>query len=199
MSVITEVEPGPAVFLDRDGTVIEERHFLSDPDGVALLPTAAEAIALLNSLKIPVIVVTNQAGVARGYFPESQIAKVHQRLDEQLADLGAKIQRYDYCPHHPTEGLGEYAVDCSCRKPKPGMLLRAATELGVDLSRSLMVGDRLGDLQAGASAGCATALVRTGYGKSVESGIDLVPLRCLGTFDLIGDAVAAWLGQSIRS
>ena len=186
----------PAVFLDRDGTIIEEKHFLSRPEDVALLPSAAQTIARLNSLGVVVAVVTNQAGVARGYFPESSIAQVHLRLDELLAEFGAKVDRYEYCPHHSTEGLGEYRIDCDCRKPRPGMLTRAAAALRVDLSRSLMVGDRLGDLQAGANAGCQSSLVRTGYGQSVSLDFDANALRFLGVFDSLGEAVEAWLQQS---
>ncbi len=183
----------PGVFLDRDGTVIEEKHFLSRPEDVALLPSAGETIARLNSLGIAVAVVTNQAGIARGYFPEGRIADVHTRLDELLAEFGAKIDRYEYCPHHPTEGLGEYRIDCDCRKPKPGMLTRSAAALKIDLARSLMVGDRLGDLEAGANAGCQSALVRTGYGASVAFDFDSAALRFTGAFSSLGDAVDSWL------
>jgi D-glycero-D-manno-heptose 1,7-bisphosphate phosphatase len=183
----------PGVFLDRDGTVIEERHFLFRPEEVQLLPTAGETIARLNSLGIPVAVVTNQAGIARGYFAESCIAEVHAKLDELLARHGAKVDRYEYCPHHPTEGLGEYKIDCECRKPRPGMLIRSAAALDIDFARSLMVGDRLGDLQAGANAGCGSALVRTGYGQSVPLDFDATALRFLGAFPTLGDAVTAWL------
>jgi len=185
--------PRPGVFLDRDGTVIEERNYLSRPEDVVLLPTAGETIARLNSLGIAVAVVTNQAGIARGYFPESQIAVVHARLDELLAEFGAKIDGYKYCPHHPLAGLGEYRIDCDCRKPKPGMLIRSAAALKIDLTRSLMVGDRLGDLQAGATAGCQSALVRTGYGASEPLDFDSETLRFLGVFSSLRDAVDAWL------
>lgn len=182
----------PAVFLDRDGTVIEERHFLSHPDDVALLPTAGESIAELNSLGIAVVVVTNQSGIARGYFSESQLAAVHVRLDELLAQHGARIDRYEYCPHHPEEGIGEYRVDCNCRKPKPGMLIRSANALEVDLSLSLMVGDRLGDLEAGANAGCQSALVRTGYGANVALDFGPSMTRFVGAFEALADAIDEW-------
>ena len=181
------------VFLDRDGTVIEEKHYLSRPEDVQLLPTAGETIARLNSLRIPVAVVTNQAGIARGYFPESRIAEVHARLDELLATFEARIDHYEYCPHHPTEGVGDYRIDCDCRKPKPGMLTRAARFLNIDLSQSLMIGDRLSDLEAGANAGCQSALVRTGYGASVKLDFDTQALRFAGAFPSLGDAVEAWL------
>lgn len=189
----------PGVFLDRDGTVIEEKHFLFRPEEVQLLPTAGETIARLNSLGVAVAVVTNQAGIARGFFAENCIAEVHARLDKLLAEYGARVDRYEYCPHHPTEGLGEYKVDCECRKPKPGMLTRAAAALNIDFSRSLMVGDRLGDLQAGANAGCCSALVRTGYGESVALDFDSTLLRFTGAFLTLGEAVDAWLQHSALS
>ena len=183
----------PGLFLDRDGTVIEEKHFLSRPEDVVLLPTVGKTIARLNARGIPIAVVTNQAGIARGYFPESRIADVHARLDELLAEFGARIDHYEYCPHHPTEGLGEYRIDCACRKPQPGMLTRSATLLQIDRSRSLMIGDRPGDLEAGANAGCQSALVRTGYGSSVPLDFDHAALRFLGAFATLADAVDAWL------
>jgi D-glycero-D-manno-heptose 1,7-bisphosphate phosphatase len=184
----------PGVFFDRDGTVIEEKHYLSDPDDVVLLPTAGITIADLNRRGIAVVIVTNQAGIARGYFPESRIAEVHMRLSDLLLPFQATIDRYEYCPHHPTEGQGDYRIDCDCRKPRPGMLLRAAQALNIDLNRSLMIGDRPSDLQAGAACGCQSALVTTGYGASVtfdETSID----RYLGTYPSVGDAVQAWLRE----
>ena len=181
------------VFLDRDGTVIEEKHFLDRPEDVVLLPSAAEAIAKLNSLGIPVAIATNQSGIARGYFPESRIGEVHARLDELLAPFGAKIDRYEYCPHHPQEGVGLYRVDCDCRKPKPGMLKRSAAALDVDLTRSLMVGDRIGDLEAGANAGCRSALVRTGYGKNVADDFAVSAMRFVGAFSSLEEAINAWI------
>ena len=183
----------PGLFLDRDGTVIEEKHYLSRPEDVELLPTVGQTIARMNSLGIPVAVVTNQAGIARGYFPESQIAKVHARVDELLAAFNARIDRYEYCPHHPVEGLGDYRIDCDCRKPKPGMLTRSAGALQIDLPRSLMVGDRMGDLEAGANAGCHSSLVRTGYGSSISLDFDPKSLRFLGAFQTLEQAVDAWL------
>ena len=183
----------PGVFLDRDGTVIEEKHYLCQPGDVELLPTAGKTIARLNQLGIPVAIVTNQAGIARGYFPESRIPEVHARLDELLSEHGAGIDRYEYCPHHPVEGIGSYKIDCDCRKPKPGMLTSAATELKIDLTRSLMIGDRLGDIEAGAAAGCVSALVRTGYGASVTLSGETTPARFLGVFSTVGEAVEAWL------
>ena len=185
----------PAVFLDRDGTVNVEINYLSQPEQLELLPTVADTIAMLNSRRIAVVVVTNQAGIARGYFPEHRLDAVHLQLGRLLAEQNAKLDGIYYCPHHPTAGLGVYKSVCECRKPMPGMLIRAAQELGLDLSRSLMIGDRESDLQAGASAGCETALVRTGYGEETSATIDLTKLRGIGVFHTMADAVQAWLDR----
>jgi len=156
----------PALFLDRDGVIIEEVDYLSHPSQVVLIPGAAQAIARANQSAIPVVVATNQAGVARGYFPEANVTLVHKHLDILLATHGAHIDRYYYCPHHPTEGIASYACTCACRKPQPGMLLLAASQLGLDLRRSYLVGDKVSDLQAGMAVGCRTILVQTGYGSA---------------------------------
>ena len=196
MSVDQSKHSRRAVFLDRDGTVNVEVHYLSRPEQLELLATVAETIAKLNALDVAVVVVTNQAGIARGYFPEHRLIEIHQQLDRLLAQQHAKIDGIYYCPHHPTEGLGKLRSVCDCRKPSPGMLIRAAQDLQLDLTRSLMVGDRESDLQAGASAGCQTALVRTGYGNETSAAINLPRVRGIGVFDSLGDAVGDWLSQS---
>jgi D-glycero-D-manno-heptose 1,7-bisphosphate phosphatase len=184
------------VILDRDGTIIEEVEYLASPDQVRLIPGAAEAIARLNHLGIPVGVVTNQAGVARGYFPESRVAEVHERLNQLLAERSAHIDRYYVCPHHPTEGVEPYRRDCDCRKPHPGLLLLAAADLYLDLASSCCIGDKLTDLEAGARAGCRTVLVRTGYGASFEREARSRDLRLLGVADSLSEAVELWLQSS---
>ena len=186
----------PAVFFDRDGTVNQEVHYLSDPEQLELLPTVAQTISTLNSAEIAVVVITNQAGVARGYFPESRLEAIHARLQEMLNSHQARIDGFYYCPHHPTEGLGDYRTTCECRKPMPGMLMRAANDLGLDLERSLMIGDRESDLDAGFRAGCRTALVLTGYGEEASKSVDLRQFRGIGAFSTVADAVNAW--QAIR-
>lgn len=165
--------PRPAIFLDRDGVLIEEVHYLSKVEQVRILPGVVDGLRLLERAGFLLVVVTNQAGVARGYFPEEQVGIIHLHLEDEFARRGVAISCWKYCPHHPGEGEGDYKVDCSCRKPKPGMLLEAAEELGVDLARSFMVGDKRSDLEAGASAGCRTVLVRTGHGSKEEH--DLLP------------------------
>jgi D-glycero-D-manno-heptose 1,7-bisphosphate phosphatase len=168
----------PAIFLDRDGVVIEESHFLGDVSRVRLVQGAGEAIAALNRAGWVVVIVTNQSGVARGLFTVESVGEVHSHLSELLRGFGARIDAYRFCPHHPEAELTEYRVDCECRKPKAGMLLSAGRELCVDPARSWMIGDRVTDLEAGASAGCRTVLVRTGHGSQVEAdNLDRAALR----------------------
>lgn len=153
-----------AVFLDRDGTINEEVGYLDHIDKLRLIPGAAEAIRLLNDSGFKVVVVTNQSGVARGLFTETFVVEVHRALAELLESRGARIDRFDYCPHHPTEGTGRYRQACPCRKPEPGMLLKAAATLDIDLGRSYVVGDTPRDLEAARRVGAQGILVRTGYG-----------------------------------
>jgi D-glycero-D-manno-heptose 1,7-bisphosphate phosphatase len=164
--------PREAVFLDRDGTLIEEVSYLAEPEQVRFVPGAAEAVRKLNGAGLLVIVVTNQSGVARGYFPESRVAVVHERLTALLGEHGAKVDAFYYCPHHPTEGGGAYRVECECRKPKPGMLLAAARDFDIDLARSWVIGDKRCDAEAGAAAGCRTVLVRTGHGAHLRDAVE---------------------------
>jgi D-glycero-D-manno-heptose 1,7-bisphosphate phosphatase len=157
-----------AIFLDRDGTLNEEVDYLSHPEDLRLIPGAARAIARLNRKQIPVIVVTNQSGIGRGVFGWDDYRAVMARLDQLLAQEQAQVDAVYEAPHH-AQGQGEYAVaDHPDRKPNPGMLLRAAEDLGLDLSRSWLVGDKAIDLEAGRNAGCRVALVRTGYGSQVD-------------------------------
>jgi D-glycero-D-manno-heptose 1,7-bisphosphate phosphatase len=161
----------PALFLDRDGVLIEEVEYLAKLELVKLIPGASAVVRRANDAGWRVVVVSNQSGVARGLLPESLLPEVHREIARQLLEeSGATIDGFYYCPHHPTEGQASYRIACDCRKPKPGMLLRAARELGIDFAQSWMIGDRRTDLEAGAAAGCRTILVRTGYGAS--TGID---------------------------
>ncbi len=154
-----------AVFLDRDGTINEEVGYLDRPEKLRLLSGAARAIRRINESGMKAIVVTNQSGVARGFFDEAMVAAIHDKLQKMLAAQGAWIDRFYYCPHHPTHGQGEYLKECPCRKPSPGMLLKAASELDLALADSYIVGDTLKDIEAGGRAGVRGALVRTGYGN----------------------------------
>lgn len=156
-----------AVFLDRDGTLNEEVDHLHKPDEVVLIPGSAEAVARLNEAGLPVIVVSNQSGIGRGYFGWDDFHAVMARMEEFLGEKGARLDAVYASPHHE-KGQGEYAaLDHPERKPNPGMLQRAAEEHGLDLSRSWMVGDKAIDVEAGKRAGCRTVLVLTGYGAKV--------------------------------
>lgn len=182
------------LLLDRDGVIIEEVNYLAHPDQVQLLPGAAEAIGQANRRGVPVVVITNQAGVAHGYFPESRIAEVHRRLDELLAAQNARVDAYFYCPHHPQGKAAEYRMVCDCRKPSPGLIHQAAAAFDLDLAESLLVGDKLSDLAAGKAAGCRLALVKTGYGASHCVLPDLLALGAVLVADDLPSAVAKWLG-----
>jgi D-glycero-D-manno-heptose 1,7-bisphosphate phosphatase len=154
-----------AVFLDRDGTINEELHFIRHPDQLVMIDGAAAAVKTLNDCGFITCVISNQSGIARGFLTEDDLASIHVRLANELAKAGAHIDRIYYCPHHPTEGQAPYRIECECRKPKPGMLDTASVELDIDLTRSFVVGDRLADIQAGKNAGARTILVLTGYGR----------------------------------
>lgn len=163
-----------AVFIDRDGTINEEVGYLSEADKLSLLPGAAEAIRRLNETGLEVIVVTNQAGVARGYFNEDSVREVNRRLVKELADENAHVSAIYYCPHHPDfPSVG--CETCSCRKPQPGMLLLAARDYGIDLSCSFMIGDTGKDVETGKNAGCKSILVLTGYGREEKDKLEVEP------------------------
>lgn len=148
----------PAVFLDRDGTIAEEVGYLNHASRFRLFPFVAPAICRLNEANLPVIVVTNQSGVGRGYFPESLVHTVNGLMTQQLAQAGAKIDAIYYCPHSSAD-------NCECRKPRTGMLERAAQDHALDLQRSFVVGDRFGDMELARNARARGIFVRTGYGE----------------------------------
>jgi D-glycero-D-manno-heptose 1,7-bisphosphate phosphatase len=153
-----------AIFLDRDGTINEEVGYLDRLEKLTLIPGAAEAIRLINQRGLKAVVVTNQSGIARGFFDEPFISALHAHLEGMLRREGAFLDRIYYCPHHPTEGREPYLRACECRKPAPGLFIRARGELGLDPARSYMIGDTLKDIEAGLRAGVSGILVRTGYG-----------------------------------
>jgi histidinol-phosphate phosphatase family protein len=143
-----------AVFLDRDGTIARDVHYCRRPEDFELLPTAPEAIRLLNDSDFKVIVITNQSGIARGYFTEHTLAKIHEKMENELARDGARVDAIYYCPHHPDDG-------CDCRKPGTALYRRAAQEVDVDFHQSYVVGDMPMDVEAGRNLGCTTVLVAT--------------------------------------
>jgi D,D-heptose 1,7-bisphosphate phosphatase len=168
--VLPAPSPGPgapAVFLDKDGTLIEDVPYNVDPSRIVLATGAADGLRLLTTsdagVRFRVVVVSNQSGVARGRFLEAALIGVEARLRELAAACGAELDGVYYCPHHPEGAMAGYRGVCDCRKPAPGLLLRAARERRLDLSRSWMVGDILDDVQAGKVAGCRTILLDNGH------------------------------------
>lgn len=155
----------PAVFMDRDGTISEEVGYVNHVSRYRVFPYAAEAVRALNEAGWLAVLVTNQAGVARGYFAEELIGRVHGVLEEELKKGGARLDAIYYCPHHPSVGEPPYRFDCDCRKPRPGLIRRAAEDLGIDLARSWMVGDRYSDTELARNAGVRAAFVLSGYGR----------------------------------
>lgn len=153
-----------AVFLDRDGTLNVEVNYLHRVTDFALIPGAAKAVQALNAAGYLTLLVTNQAGIARGYYDEAALHALHAYLTTMLAAQGARLDAIYFCPHHP-----EFTGACDCRKPAPGMLIRAAAEHQIDLAQSWLIGDTASDLAAGQAAGCCTILVRTGYGIQTEA------------------------------
>lgn len=179
----------PGVFLDRDGTLNEEVDYLHDPDELMLIPGAAQAVAKLNAQGVPVVVVTNQSGIGRGYYGFDEFNRVMARMTELLAEEGAHIDAVYVSPHHE-KGQGAFAhPDHPERKPNAGMLTRAALEHRLDISNSWMIGDKESDLEAGRRAGCHVALVRTGYGEGVDGSLaDLVAENLQEAVDRILEA-----------
>lgn len=163
----------PAVFLDRDGTLNREKGYVHTWDAWEWLPGVPQGLAALRAAGYALVVVSNQSGVARGYYGEDAVRALHARVNADLARFGFALDAMYHCPHHP-----DFTGACGCRKPAPGMLLRAARELRLDLARSWMVGDKLDDIQAGLRAGCRALLVRTGHGAAqgaMPAGVAICP------------------------
>lgn len=146
-----------AVFIDRDGTLIEEADYLARPEHLKLFPFAAEAVRLLNENDFLAVLITNQSGVGRGFFDENNLREIHEKLISELAAQGAKLDAIYYCPHKPND-------DCACRKPKTEMIKKAMKDFSIDLNESWTIGDKAIDVETGTNAGTKTALVLTGYG-----------------------------------
>lgn len=153
-----------AVILDRDGTIIVEKNYLHKPEDLEIISGVAAAISKMNALGYKVIVITNQSGIARGYYTERDMHALHAHLQTLLAAENAHIDAFYYCPHHQEASLPQYRKDCDCRKPKTGLFERAIVDFSIDTENSWAVGDRARDLQPGARLGMKTALVLTGYG-----------------------------------
>jgi D-glycero-D-manno-heptose 1,7-bisphosphate phosphatase len=161
-----------AVFLDRDGTINEEKNYLHRVEDFAFIPGVPQAIRRLNRAGYLVVVVTNQSGVARGYFELSDVQRLHDHVADRLAAEDAHVDGFFVCPHHPEAGRGAWRRKCDCRKGEPGLLLQAARQLHIDLDHSFMVGDKQADIEAGIRAGCTPLLVLTGYGAETAQNLD---------------------------
>jgi len=160
-----------AIFLDRDGTINEEVGYIERLDSLRIIPEAYEAIRLINVSSFMAVVVTNQAGVAKGLFNEAFVKQTNERLQEFLRQKGAAIDAFYFCPHHPNEGVPPYRRVCDCRKPAPGLFYQAARDMAIDLAASYMIGDRYRDMEAAHRAGVKGVLVKTGYGTDVLENI----------------------------
>ena len=182
-----------AVFLDRDGTLIEEVGYLDRLERVALFPWSIDAVRALNRAGLRVAMVTNQSGVARGFFTEKDVEEVHRHIAALLEAGGARIDAYYHCPHHPDGSVAEYARACDCRKPGRGLVDRAARELGIDPGRSFVVGDRWLDVALAREVGARGVLVRTGYGVSEE-----LKGRAGMTADAVADNLIGAVGWILR-
>jgi D-glycero-D-manno-heptose 1,7-bisphosphate phosphatase len=159
------LNPQSAIFLDRDGTINEDIGYVSAPGELIVYPYAAEAVRLVNEAGLKAIVITNQSGIARRMYTEETLAAIHDRMIEELARGGGRIDAIYYCPHHPRVGDERYRKACDCRKPRTGMLLRAAREHSIDLSSSYVIGDKASDINLAGNAGASGVLVMSGYGR----------------------------------
>ena len=158
----------PAVFLDRDGTLNIDAGYLDRKERLMLFPWSLDSVRLLRRAGYAVVVVTNQSGVGRGMIEESFVEEVHQIIQSRLVDIGEKLDGHYYCPHEPSASIEAFRVDCDCRKPKPGLVTRAARDLGLDVEKSIVVGDKWSDIGLAKQTGARGVLVRTGYGRSQE-------------------------------
>lgn len=165
----------PAIFLDRDGTLVHARHYPSQPEQLVLFDDLGERLRRLQSAGFRLVVITNQAGLARGYFTPDDLALMHRHLSRELTALGVTLDAIYHCPHHPDGLIADLAVTCDCRKPAPGMILQAAADLDLDVNCCWLVGDILHDVEAGNRAGCRTILVDNGGETEWVDGIFRVP------------------------
>ena len=156
------------VFLDRDGNINVEKDYLHKIEEFEFIDGAREAIKIFNDLDYLVVVVTNQSGVARGYYDEKSVKTLHDYLQKEVEKIGGHVDGFYYCPHHPENGIGKYKLNCNCRKPEPGMFIKAQKDLDIDFSSSIMVGDKISDIKAGTNLGMRSILVKTGHGLEEE-------------------------------
>lgn len=168
----------PAAFIDRDGVINEERNYVHRPEDFVILPGVPQALQRLRQAGYVLVVVTNQAGIGRGMYTEADFEALTAHMRAQLQQQGADVDAVYFCPHHPTAGVGAYRTECSCRKPEPGMLLTAQAQWGIDMARSVLIGDKLSDVQAGQAAGVGRCvLVQSGHELGAEERAAGVPVH----------------------
>jgi D-glycero-D-manno-heptose 1,7-bisphosphate phosphatase len=181
----------PAVFLDKDGTLIEDVPYSVDAASIRLAPGAGSALAALKAGGFLLIVISNQSGIARGRFQEAELDAVWSRLQGLLEPFSVQLNGFFYCPHHPEGSVARFARPCSCRKPQPGLLLEAAADHGIDLGSSWMMGDILDDVEAGCRAGCRTVFIDRGHETEWIQGPCRTPDRIADGLEAAADAVLA--------
>ena len=179
---------GPAAFLDRDGVINIDHGYVHSWEDFAFVPGVVDSMRRLQAAGYALVVVTNQSGIARGYYDEPALQRLHETLRENLAEQGVTLAAIEYCPHLPDAPVARYAIDCDCRKPAPGMILRAAQTLELDLSRSLMFGDKPSDIEAGARAGVGRCVLLARNGEPSAATVDHVNLS--QALDALGIAAA---------
>jgi D-glycero-D-manno-heptose 1,7-bisphosphate phosphatase len=185
----------PAIFLDRDGTLNVDTGYTHQPADLQLIDGVIPGLQKLQRLGYPLFILTNQSGVARGYFTETQLAAFHAALLDRLQSAGIQIAAVYACPFHPTEGLGAYRRESSLRKPQPGMFLQAAAEHALDLAASIAIGDKLSDVLAGQAAGCRTILLATGHAGSGEPNLRALPTLRAANLLAAADWIEGQLSQ----
>lgn len=184
------MEMEKVIFLDRDGTLNEEVHYLHRCEDLKLLAGVPEALRMLSEAGYKLVVLTNQAGVARGYYSEEDVLRLHAYMNEILKTHGVQIDAFFYCPHHPEHGIGAYKKVCHCRKPETGMFEQAEAQFCVEKAHSWMIGDKLIDVQAGNNYGVRTVLVGTGYGAEERDAAEQAFLESKGKIPLPYDRYA---------
>jgi len=188
-----------AVFLDRDGTINVDVGYPRRWDQISIYPYAFEAVRRLKAAGFLAVVVTNQSGIGRGFLTEADLTNIHARMAEEFLRRGAPLDAIYHCPHFETAAIAAYRLACACRKPEPGMGLRAAAELGIDRTRSFMVGDKVEDMLFGLNIGAAPILVRTGYGAIAEPKLAAMEFRTAFVADDLGAAADWILAREIRT